>query len=326
MSPKHRKQKDEALAKCRQVMRLQHKAWTTEESYISAIGSYISWLINHGQKWPDSRSRMEAYLTQQAQRGISASTQNVIFNALLFFYQKVRGEKLAEIQALRAHRPHRARTSLPKDVTMKLLEGVPDVNAYPTQFIGYLLYGLGLRVTEPLNLRVKDVDVSGSRITIRDGKGGKDRTLRVPCSLMAGIQEQLKRARRVWEADQQTGLPVQLPDRLDRKNKKAAFAWQWAFVFPAHRPCPHPRTGEIVRYRMHECNVQRAFQVSAKAMGLDGVATPHVMRHCYATHVLDAGANIRDVQEHLGHAHVDTTAIYAHGDGERVRSPLEVLP
>lgn len=127
------------------------------------------------------------------------------------------------------------------------------------------------------------------------------------------------------QADQRNGLPVQLPDRLDRKSKNAAFAWQWAFVFPAHRPCPHPRTRDIVRFRMHECNVQRAFQASAKVLGLEGVATPHVMRHCYATHVLEAGASIRDVQEQLGHAHLDTTMIYAHGDGERVRSPLEVL-
>ena len=103
MNSKQQKQKAEALAKCRQVMRLQHKAWTTEESYISVIGSYISWLCEWGQQWPDSRSRMEVYLTIQAERGIAASTQNVIFNALLFFYQKVRGEKLADIQALRAH-------------------------------------------------------------------------------------------------------------------------------------------------------------------------------------------------------------------------------
>ena len=325
MNAKQKKQLEETLSKCRSLMRLQHKAWKTEESYIPAIRLYIEWVILHGADFADSRGRIQAYLTKEAHRGVAASTQNVAFNAILYLYEQVRGEKIEGIQALRAKQPKHARTALPRDVTLRLLAGLPNVAGYPTKLVGFMLYGMGLRVSEPLNLRIKDVDLAGSRLTIRGAKGGKDRVVKVPCSVMSQIEGQMKRARVVWEADQVIGMPVEVPGLLARKYKRAPLAWQWAWLFPAHRPCPHPRTGEIVRYRMHECNVQRAFQVSATALGIEGRATPHVMRHCYATHVLEAGANIRDVQEQLGHAHLDTTMIYAHGDGERVRSPLEVL-
>jgi site-specific recombinase XerC len=133
----------------------------------------------------------------------------------------------------------------------------------------------------------------------------------------------MQRARLVWEVDQKRGLPVQVPGELARKYRKAPHSWQWAWLFPAHQACKHPRTGERVRYRMHEANVQRAVKQAARALDLDSLATPHVLRHCYATHVLEAGANVRHVQAALGHAHLETTMIYTHGEAEAVRSPLE---
>lgn len=326
MTPKHQAQKDAALAACLDLMRLQHKALSTEKTYLHWIGSYIDWLVEHGKDLADSRSRMEAYLTHLAHRQVSASTQNQAFNALLYFYEQVRKEKLQDIKALRAHRPRHTRTALSKADTLALLANTPDVAGYPTKFIVHLLYGLGLRVSEPLNLRIKDVHVSESRITLRGAKGGKDRTVRVPCALMAQIQQQMLKASVVWQADQLRKLPVEVPGHLAKKYPKSPFSWQWAWLFPAHHPCQHPRTGETVRYRMHEANVQRAVKQSAALLGLDSLATPHVLRHCFATHVLDAGGNIRDLQDHLGHAHVETTMGYTHSSAHRVVSPLESLP
>ena len=323
MNAKQQKQMMVTLAKCRDLLRLQHKALTTEQSYLPQIRSYIEWLAEHGAELPHTRSRVEAYLTHVANRGVAASTQNQAFNAILYLYEQVRGEKLDDIRALRAKQPRHHRTALPKDVTMKLVSGVPDVCGYRTQLVARMLYGMGLRVSEPLNLRIKDVMVKESRMVIRGAKGGKDRVVRVPCALMAEIVEQMKRSRVLFERDALSGVPVAVPGQIARKYKNAPCSWQWFWLFPAHRPCNHPRTGEVVRWRMHEVNVQRAVKLSARALDLDSLATPHVLRHCYATHVLESGANVRDVQEVLGHSHLDTTMNYVHPRSERVLSPLE---
>lgn len=315
--------KQATLNKARDLMRLRHLALSTERTYLLWMSSYIDWLSKHGRQMPDSRSRVEGFLTMLAHRSVSASTQNQAFNALLFLYEQVRGEKLPEIRALRAKRPRTHRTALPKADTLALLAKVPDVAGYPTRLVARMLYGCGLRVSEPLNLRIKDVDVAHSRLIIRGAKGGKDRVVEVPCALMLEIKAQMARARVVWQADQLRKLPVEVPGQLAAKYRAAPFAWQWAWVFPAHQPCLHPRTCERVRYRMHEANVQRAVKLAARALGLESLATPHVLRHCYATHVLDAGANVRDVQEALGHSSLETTMVYVHPSPGRIRSPLE---
>ncbi len=304
-------------------MRLRHLALSTERTYLLWIGSYIDWLAKFGRELPDSRARVEGFLTMLAHKGVSASTQNQAFNALLFLYEQVRGEKLPEIHALRAKRPRTHRTALSRADTLALLAKVPDVAGYPTRLVTLLLYGCGLRVSEPLNLRIKDVDVAHSRLIIRGAKGGKDRVVGVPCALMAQIVEQIARAKVVWQADQLRKLPVEVPGQLAAKYRGAPFAWQWAWVFPAHHACNHPRTGERVRYRMHEANVQRAVKVAARQLGIESLATPHVLRHSYATHVMDAGANVRDVQEALGHSSLETTMVYLHPEPGRVRSPLD---
>lgn len=314
------------MQKCRDLLRRKHYALATEQVYCQHIGSYIDWLVLHGQGLPESRARVEAFLTAQAHRGCSASTQNQAFNALLFLYEQVRGEKLPEIQALRAKQSRHKRTALPKDQTLALLQAVPDVGGYPTALVAWLLYGCAMRVSEPLNLRIKDVDTTAWRLTLRGCKGGKDRTVIVPECLREGLRKQMAYAKAMWQRDRETGLPVEVPGLLARKYPKAPHAWQWFWLFPAHGACQHPRTGETVRWRMHEVNVQRAVKKAAETLGLSGIATPHVLRHCCATHILDAGGNIRDVQDLLGHASLNTTMIYVHGDGERVQSPLSSLP
>lgn len=317
----------EAMQKCRDLLRSKHYALTTEQVYCQHIGSYIDWLLEHRQtvgKWIESGDKVKAFLTSMAHRGCAASTQNQAFNALLFFYERVRGEKLPNIQALRAKQSRHKRTALPKEQTLKLLEAVEDVGGYPTRLVAWLLYGCALRVSEPLNLRIKDIDTSAWRLTLRGCKGGKDRSVIVPQCLRLPLTKQIVFAEGVWQRDRERGLPVEVPGLLARKYPKAPHAWQWFWLFPAHAPCRHPRTQEVVRWHMHEVNVQRAVKKAAESLGLSGLATPHVLRHCCATHTLDAGGNIRDVQELLGHSSLNTTMIYVHGDGERVKSPLDV--
>jgi len=327
MTPTQQKQRHDTLEMCRDKIRLRHLALTTERTYLCHIGSYIDFLVLHGSDMADTKTRMEAFLTSMAHRGCAASTQNQAFNALLFLYQVGRGEKLPDdIQALRAKPSQHRRTALTRDQTLALLSGVEDSAGYPVRLVTLLLYGCGLRVSEPLNLRIKDLDTSAWRLTLRGCKGGKDRTVIVPQCLRAAITTQIDHARAMWQRDRETKLPVEVPGLLARKYPNAPHSWQWFWLFPAHTPCTHPRTGETVRWRLHEANVQRAVKKSAEKLGLDGLATPHVLRHCCATHILDAGGNIRDVQELLGHANLNTTMIYVHGDGERVRSPLDVLP
>lgn len=314
--------KQQALSKLVETLRLQRKAISTERCYTQWVGSYIEWLKKHGLGLPDSHARFEAYLTHLANRRVSASTQNQAFNAINYFYRMVLKEEIKNVRALRAKQSQHHRTALSRADTLNLLERVTDRSGYPTRLVARLLYGCGLRVSEPLNLRVKDVDVANSRLIIRGAKGGKDRTVSVPCSLMAEIKNQIKAAKTVWERDRADRMPVEVPGHLARKYPGAPFSWQWAWVFPSHTTCQHPRTGEPVRYRMHEANVQRAVKEAAKQLDLDSLATPHVLRHCWATHVIDAGANIKDVQEHLGHKSLETTMVYVKPDQSRIPTLL----
>lgn len=157
------KAKEQMLAQCVDLIRFRHLSLNTEKTYCGHIRSYIDWLVAHGRDLPDSRARVEAYLTAMANRRCAASTQNQAFNALLFLYEQVRKEKLPEIQALRAKQSRHKRTALPKEQTLKLLAAVRDVGGYPTRLVAWLLYGCALRVSEPLNLRIKDIDTTAWR-------------------------------------------------------------------------------------------------------------------------------------------------------------------
>lgn len=318
--PSERKRQE--IQKTVDLLRLQRKALATERCYVHWLGSFIDWLVCHGAGFPDSRSRIEAYLTALAHRGVAASTQNQAFNAIRYYYAEVRKEPVDGIEALRASQPKRHRTAIPRVDTLRLLAATPDVAGYPTALVAKLLYGCGLRVSEALNLRVKDLDVPGSRLVIREAKGNKDRVVVVPCSLMPAVQEQLVRAKVIWQADQLRKLPVQLPGELAAKYRNAPFSWQWAWIFPAHHPCDHPRTGARVRYRMHEANVQRAVREAAVSIGMESVVTPHVLRHCWATHVIEAGASLRDVQERMGHKSIETTMGYVLPNASRIPAVL----
>lgn len=316
-------QKQKHLEKLRDVIRRKHYSLATERTYLLWVGKF--WDFALGMPREMSREKkVEAFLTAEARRGCAASTQNQAFNAIVFFFKEAVGEALGDVKALRAKRAAVLRVAPSREETIALLRVVPDLGGYPCNLIARLLYGCGLRVCEPLNLRVKDVDFEGSRLRLWETKGGQCRVVSMPCSVAEDLRAQMKLARAVWEQDARAGLPVAMPGRLAVKARGNALAWGWAWVFPAHAPCRHPRTGEVVRWRVHESNVQRAVKAAAAKVGLGGIITPHNLRHAYATHVIDAGASVRDVQSALGHKNLETTQGYVHPDGLRVRSPLSV--
>jgi site-specific recombinase XerD len=266
----------EALEKLTDAIRLRHLAASTEECYRGWLQSYMQWLASRKIKGTSER-KVEAFLTMQARRGVAASTQNQAFNALLFFYKCVLGTPLEAIDAARVRRPERVRTALSVEETRALLGAVEDVGGYPTRLVARLLYGAGLRVTEPLELRLKDVYLGVRQLTIRGAKGGKDRIVSLPECMVAEVEAQMRVARAVWRGDAAAGLPVSLPGLLGRKSQRLGLTEAWAWIFPAHEPIAHPRTGERVRWRMHEVNVQRAVRAAAAKVGLGGKATPHVL-------------------------------------------------
>ena len=312
----------EAEQRLVEVIRLRHLAKATEDCYVAWLRRFMRFLVER-RPTGTTEQKLEAFLTQLAKQDVAATTQNQAFNALVFFYREAMKQPLGDIRAPRAKRPAMIRTAPEVDEVRALLAGVQDVGGYPTRLLVRMLYGMGLRVSEPLNLRVKDVRLQDSQLIICGAKGGKDRVVPLPCALVPEVKAQLTHARAVWERDQLAGLPVALPGLLAKKYPDWRFAWKWAWLFPAHAPCRHPRTDETVRWRCHEANVQRAVRQAARPLGL--CVTPHHLRHAYATHSLNRGVNVKALQLAMGHAHSDTTLGYCHASALSVPSPLEAF-
>lgn len=315
--------KEAYLEKMRSKMLLGDYSWKTEQSYLRSV----SWFWDEAEKMPKEWSRekkAEEWLSRMVEeRDISGSTQNVRFSAILYFFRHVVGQPLKEVNALRAKRKPTFRVSVSREQTIALLDAVPDLGGQPTNFIARLIYACGLRVTEPLNLRIKDIDFSKSALMLWETKGDQCRIVPVPCHLMTELRAQMDIAKGMWKLDVQRKLPIALPGALAKKYAGRVWAWNWYWLFPQRQPCRHPRTKELVRYRMHEANVQRAVRVAASKVGLEGVITPHNLRHCYGTHVAESGQNMRALQQALGHKSLETTMGYVHADALSVRSPLE---
>jgi integron integrase len=315
---------NEALTKTREVIRRKHFSLATEECYCGWIRRFAA----ATKQMPanlTSEQRLERFLTDLAKQNVAASTQNQAFNAILFFYKEVVRRRLGNVQGLRARREATVRYAPSQDQARALLGEIKDLHGYPTRLIVRLIYGCGLRVSEPLNLRIKDVQIEESHLVIRSGKGGKDRVVALPCSLIPELEQQIRAARVMWERDARDRLPVTLPGRLEQKYPEARHSWQWYWLFPATKSCFHPRTAERVRWRCHEANVQRCVKQAAREIGLQALVTPHCLRHAYATHAMQQGAYVRDVQEAMGHVSLETTMGYLHSEAKRVASPLERL-
>jgi integron integrase len=314
---------EQATQQLRQVLRRQHKALSTESNYVYWLRRYALSLrrMPHGLS---SKDKLERFLTGLAcQHDVSASTQNQALNAIACFYQEVVHQPIQGVDALRARRPVHLRHAPTLRDTQALLCTVRDQGGYPTHLIVRLLYGCGLRVTEPLNLRIKDVNWERPSLCIRGAKGGKDRVVALPKSLLAELVQQMRLARVVWQRDKHDAVPVFLPGQLARKYPEYQHSWSWAWLFPAHHPCRHPRTGALVRYRMHEANVQRAVKVARRKLGLS--VLPHELRHGYATHCLERGTNPRAIQQAMGHNSLETTMGYLHAEALSVASPLDYV-
>ena len=309
-----------AIEKTRDVIRRKHLALATEQNYLHWLARFSMFVT---ERCPTGKpeQKMEAFLTQLACQDVSASTQNQAFCALLLFYREVMQVAVGKVDSLRAKKPVHLRYAPEFEEVKKLLAAVQDVGGYPTRLIVKLIYGCGLRVSEPLNLRVKDVLISESKLILRGAKGGKDRFVAIPCSLVGKLKAQLAYARSVQERDRANLIPVALPGLLAKKYPHWQFSPKWAFVFPALAPCLHPREKFSVRWRCHEANVQRCVRSAARPLGLD--ITPHHLRHAYATHCLNAGQNPRAIQQAMGHSQLETTMGYLQAEALSVRSPLD---
>lgn len=314
---------EDLIAKCRGVMARQDKAWATEDQYCGYIRKFL-WFTFSQSASSTSEQKLEAWLTKMAlEKDVAVSTQNVAFNAVRWFYQDVMGVHLKNVDAMRATRPVRVRHAPTVEETFRLMQDVRDVGNYPTNFITRILYQRGLRLCEPLDLRIKDVQFETRKLFIMGGKFRKDRVVNLPESLVPEFQRQIVVARTVFERDVRNHLPLQIPNQLNRKYPEYKFHWQWAWVFPAHRACRHRRTGELVRFGMHESYVQQAIRESRRRLGI--LCLPHELRHAHGTHLLDRGVNIKSLSEEMGHKNIQTTAGYCHAEACSVPDPIEVI-
>ena len=308
----------------RERLRVKHYSIRTEEQYVAWIRRYI---LFHGRRHPGEMGahEVEAFLTHLAVAGnVSASTQNQAKAALLFLYGQVLGIEVGWLKGVTsAKSARRLPVVLTEEEVRALLAGLSGVH----WLLASLLYGAGLRLMEAVRLRVKDVDFARREIVVREGKGGKDRVTVLPAKLVEPLRQQLAKARELHEADCLAGYgEVYLPFALARKYPRAARAWAWQYVFPATVISEDPRSGSVRRHHFDEQAVQRAVKNAVRRAGILKPASPHTLRHSFATHLLQAGYDIRTVQELLGHADVSTTMVYTHvlnRGGRGVLSPMD---
>jgi integron integrase len=314
------------LDQLRARIRARHYSLRTEQAYVFWCRAFIRF---HGLRHPSDMGgpEVQAYLTHlAADRGLSPSSHGQALSALLFLYGEVLGQRLPWMNEIGRPVPtKRLPVVLSAPEVARVLDGLDGVN----QVLARLLYGTGLRISEALHLRVKDIDFMHRAIIVRSGKGDKDRVVMLPASLVSALRSQLAHARTLWADDEAQGRGgVELPHALDRKYPRAHLSWAWFWVFPQDRHSTDPRTGVIRRHHLFDQTFQRAFKRAVQAAGIERPATPHTLRHCFATHLLQSGADIRTVQELLGHADVATTMIYTHVlkvGGLGSRSPLDAL-
>ena len=312
------------LDRVRERLRLLHRSRRTEQAYVDWIRRFI---LFHGTRHPGELGRREvvAFLTSLAvERGVAASTQNQALNALVFLYREVLGLDLGDLSgAARARTPARLPAVLTRDEVRALLAQLRGVE----WLVAALLYGAGLRLLEALTLRVKDVDFGRHELRLRQAKGDKDRVAPLPDAAVERLRQHLFAVRALHARDLAAGFgAVALPNALDRKYPNAAREWPWQWVFPATRRYYDPSTSTERRHHLHETVPQRAVKRAASAAGLAKRASCHTLRHSFATHLLEAGTDIRTLQELLGHASVATTMVYTHvlnRGASGVRSPLD---
>ncbi len=314
------------LDQLRERIRYDHYRLKTEQSYVQWVRRFVHF---HALRHPKEMGglEVESFLAHLANaRQVSLSTHHQALCALLYLYRHVLGVELPWTQSIgrprqRVHVP----VVLSRDEVARLIAAMPSDDALLPQ----LLYGAGLRIMEGLRLRIKDLDFDRRVIVVRDGKGGKDRVVMLPASLTEALRAQVAHSRAIWAEDRAAGRAgVWLPQALETKFPRAASSWAWHWVFPAPALAVDPRSGIERRHHLYEQRVSRTLARAVAQAGIPKKVTAHTLRHSFATHMLEAGVDIRRVQELLGHSDVSTTMIYTHVltiSAAGLASPLDSL-
>lgn len=316
---------EEWSRKAREVLRLRHRSVRTEKAYMGWIERFFEHVA---QRSPQPRELtaddVRAFLSYLAvDKAVSASTQSQAFNALLMLYRFVLS---VEIDGLSSVAKARRKPKLPTVLTKEEVASILSKMKMPDRLMAQLIYAAGLRLEECLSLRVKDLDFEGEALTVRSGKGNKDRITLFPPVLHPVLRRHLAELKIAWERDRRKSLPgVKIPEALARKYPGMSTEWAWYWLFPSARACADPRGTEQVLWHLHPSVLQRSFHEAVRAAGVAKQATVHTLRHSFATHLIEDGYDIRTVQELLGHDNVQTTMVYTHvavKNKRGVRSPL----
>jgi integron integrase len=312
------------LDRVRDSIRVRHYSIRTEKSYVDWIRRYIRY---HGRRHPRDlgAEHVAAFLSSLAtDRQVAAPTQNQALAALLFLYKNVLGIELPWMEGVaRAKQPRRLPTVLTRPEVASMLASMDGTFA----LMARLMYGSGIRLAECLQLRVKDIELERREVVVRHGKGGKDRITMFPAAIVDDMRAHLVDVRGLYDSDRRKHLPgVSMPHAYGVKNPGAATSWAWYWVFPQDRLCRNPRSGELERFHLYDQGFQRALKRAAYRARIVKPVSSHTLRHSFATHLMEAGYDIRTVQELLGHKDVSTTMIYTHvlnRGGRGVVSPLD---
>lgn len=325
VNPADRERWHKLEGETRKALRLKHRSYSTEKTYVGWLRTFGEWA---GYRDPAGLSGQDikSYLGFLAvERNVSPATQSQALNALVFLYRNVLDIKLGEkeLDSVRAAHRRRLPVVLSRQEVGLALERIDENH----RLMARLIYGCGLRLSEALSLRIKDIDLEGGQVIVRAGKGDKDRRTVLPEAVKDGLIARMDESRNLYDHDRKAGIAgVALPGALDRKYPNAGTEWAWFWLFPSQSLSVDPKDHSVRRHHIHQASLQRAFKCAVTAAGIVKPASVHTLRHSFATHLLEKGYDIRTIQELLGHANLQTTMIYTHVASKNilgVRSPLD---
>ena len=302
------------MEEARRMLRLTHRSYKTERSYMGWIRRFIDFIKKNRPQFEKERidqADLKSFLTYLAvEKQVASSTQQQAYNALLFLFRHVLGKSVVGLnETIRAVKPKRLPVVLSEPEVSNLIHLLPT----PYNLMAMIIYGGGLRLSECISVRVHDLDYENERLTVHGGKGDKDRITLFPNAVHAALQSHLKEVRKLYEEDRRLKQPgVPLPQALQRKYSSASLDWGWFWVFPSPRLSIDPRSGDTYRMHLYPSTLQKHFKQGVRKLKLTKNATVHSLRHSFATHLIEAGYDIRTVQELLGHSNINTTMIYTH--------------